>query len=133
MTGCVADVHLGKLVRRLRLLGLDCARDLSLDDPAIAGISAREKRILLTRDRRLLMRRIVTHGIFLHSDDPDTQTEQVLDRLDLQRSLRPFSRCSSCNGELSAVEKYEVEARVPPYTYATYDDFFECTRCDKVY
>jgi uncharacterized protein with PIN domain len=43
-TRFLADVHLGKLARRLRLAGLDPAYDPG------AELAARQSRILLTRD-----------------------------------------------------------------------------------
>ena len=129
----VADVHLGKLVRRLRLLGLDCLHDPGWDDPELAGISARERRILLTRDRGLLKRAVVTHGIYLHSDQPDKQVREVLRRLDLAASLRPFSRCTRCNGALEHVDKREVAARIPTRTRQHTDEYYLCRDCGKVY
>ena len=129
----VADVHLGKLVRWLRLLGLDCVHDRAWDDPELAEISAQQKRILLTRDRGLLKRAIVTHGIYLHSDQPDEQVREVLRRLDLTASIRPFSRCTRCNGTLNRVRKSEVADRVPERTRRQVDEYFRCSECGKVY
>src|SRR5438270_11640156 len=50
----VADGHLGKLARYVRLLGFDVAYTAMADDAAVLELSGREKRALLTRDRRLL-------------------------------------------------------------------------------
>ena len=129
----VADVHLGKLVRRLRLLGLDCLHDSGWDDPELAAISARENRILLTRDRGLLKRASVTHGVYLHSDQPDEQVREVLRRLDLTASIEPFSRCTSCNGTLERIDKQEVADRIPARTRQHTDEYYLCVDCDKVY
>ena len=52
------DVHLGTLARRLRLLGVDTAYESTdLGDPALAALSAAERRVMLSRDRGLLRRR----------------------------------------------------------------------------
>ncbi len=52
------DVHLGTLARRLRLLGVDTSYESTdLGDPALAALSAAEKRVMLSRDRGLLRRR----------------------------------------------------------------------------
>ncbi|HON80431.1 MAG TPA: Mut7-C RNAse domain-containing protein, partial [Spirochaetota bacterium] len=53
LTRFVLDVHLRKLARRLRLLGFDTDYDEHRDDPELAELSAKENRILLTRDRGL--------------------------------------------------------------------------------
>jgi hypothetical protein len=50
----VVDVHLGKLARRLRLIGLDTAYPLDAHDADLADLAHRERRILLTRDQALL-------------------------------------------------------------------------------
>lgn len=54
MTRFVADAHLGGLARLLRMAGFDTLYDNNFRDSKIAAISAREGRIVLTRDRELL-------------------------------------------------------------------------------
>ncbi len=129
----VADVHLGKLVRRLRLLGFDCLASPAWDDARLADISSRDRRVLLTRDRGLLMRAAVSRGIYLHSDQPTEQLRQVLRRLDLYRLASPMSRCLNCNGALAAVPRESVRGEVPPRTYAYAADYMRCSSCRQVY
>ncbi|GDY76662.1 hypothetical protein SAV31267_061470 [Streptomyces avermitilis] len=75
------DVHLGTLARRLRLLGVDTAYESTdLGDPALAALSAAEKRVLLSRDRGLLRRRELWAGAYIYSTRPDDQLRDVLDR-----------------------------------------------------
>ena len=73
----VADGHLGKLARNLRLLGLDTAYERDADDCRMLEIMAAEDRALLTRDRRLLMHSIVRHGYCPRSTDAEEQTREV--------------------------------------------------------
>ena len=127
------DVHLGKLARLLRLLGVDAALDPALDDPAIADRAAVEGRVVLTRDRRLLHRRRVVHGYCVRSDDPHTQAGEVLDRYDLRGGLKPFTRCLACNGVLRDVAKAEIEHRLEPLTRRYYHVFRRCDRCSRIY
>lgn len=54
------------------MLGFDCLYRNNYDDPELAQISHDENRILLTRDRRLLMRKQVIHGYCLRSSGPQT-------------------------------------------------------------
>jgi uncharacterized protein with PIN domain/sulfur carrier protein ThiS len=129
----IADVHLGKLVRRLRLLGFDCLFDPAWADPELARRSAADERVLLTRDRGLLMRSTVTHGVFVRSGDADEQVREVLRRLDLAAAIRPFTRCIRCNGALTVVPKAAVQDRVPPFTYQTIAEFVRCADCQTVY
>src|SRR5438874_13684767 len=58
----VADGHLGKLTRNLRLLGIDVAYIARADAVELLDIIARETRARVTRDRRLLLHSIVQHG-----------------------------------------------------------------------
>src|SRR5688572_6614060 len=63
------DNHLGRLAAYLRMLGFDCLYQNDYDDVELAGILQWDERILLSRDRRLLMRKVVTHGYCLRSLD----------------------------------------------------------------
>jgi hypothetical protein len=56
------DNHLGRLAAYLRMLGFDCLYEISYDDEELAERLQRDERILLTRDQRLLMRKVVRHG-----------------------------------------------------------------------
>ena len=132
-TRFVVDVNLGRLARLLRLLGLDVWWASNADDGTLVDVSLAERRILLTRDRGLLKRRAVTHGMFVHSDDPDEQTVEVIRRLDLGERLAPLTRCVRCNGELVAVGKDEVIDRLEPLTRRYYDDFVRCADCGRIY
>jgi len=137
-TRFVLDVHLGKLARHLRLLGFDTDYERFRDDPELAALSAREHRVLLTRDRRLLMRQIVQWGLILRSDQPLTQVEEVLNRLDLWEDIRPFTRCLACNGEIRPVPadgslSARMKDRIPPKVLAWCRDFYCCSACGRVY
>lgn len=134
----VLDVHLGKLAKYLRMLGFDSLYDCTMDDPELATLSHSTQRILLTCDRRLLMRNIVERGMLIRSREPFQQCVEVVDRLDLWNSFHPFSRCMECNGEVQNIEKssdaYEnIENLIPPKVKAQIDSFSYCPLCHKVY
>ncbi len=129
----VVDINLGRLARLLRLVGFDARCDRHLDDAALAAIGEEEHRIVLTRDRGLLKRRQVTHGLFVRADRPFDQIIEMLRRLDLGRQLAPFSRCLRCGGPLAAVRKADVLDRLQPMTRQHYDDFARCGSCGHVY
>lgn len=88
----VVDVNLGRLAWLLRLFGFDVWWSNDADDQTLAAIGAEQHRILLTRDRGLLKRRAVTHGLFVRPDDPEEQALGVIRRLDLTGRLAPLSR-----------------------------------------
>ena len=132
-TRFVLDVHLGALARRLRWLGMDCWYRRDADDAELARVAVDEARILLTRDRGLLRRRIVVHGYLPRADDPDAQTLEVAQRYQLTRHLDPGSRCVHCNGRLEAVDGDDVAEGVPPRSRAAFDAFARCRGCDRVF
>jgi len=129
----VVDVNLGRLARLLRLLGLDVRFDPALDDEALARVSCDERRVLLTRDRGLLKRRQVTHGLFVREDGPFDQVVAVVRRLQLAGRLAPFTRCLRCGGVLSPVDKAAVIDLLEPLTQRHYDDFHRCDGCGQLY
>ncbi|WP_306325336.1 Mut7-C RNAse domain-containing protein [Streptomyces venezuelae] len=126
------DVHLGTLARRLRLLGVDAAYESEdIGDPALAALSARERRVMLSRDRGLLRRRELWAGAYIYSDRPEDQLRDVLERF--APPLAPWTRCTACNGELSGADKDAVRERLERGTEKTYDVFAECVECGRVY
>jgi uncharacterized protein len=132
-TRFVVDVNLGRLARLLRVLGFDVWWSSDADDATLAEVSLDEQRILLTRDRGLLKRRAITHGLFVHSQHPEEQTLEVIRRLDLRQRLAPLTRCLHCNGKLAAVSKNEVIDQLEPLTSQYYEEFSRCAECGRIY
>ena len=129
----VVDANLGRLARYLRLLGFDCLYRNDCDDDAIAKIASEQQRTVLTRDRTLLQRRIITHGYFVRADMPKIQTKEVLKRFDLYRLIKPLTRCTRCNGKLVETDKQKIEHRLEPLTKKHYDRFLICSECSQIY
>jgi len=129
----VADAHLGGLARMLRMLGFDTLYDNHIHDDTIVALCEQDGRIVLTRDRELLKRRAVTHGCYVHALKPEAQLQEIVERLDLARSARPFALCLHCNVPLRPVDKASVVDRLPPRVQMHYDRFSICDRCGRVY
>jgi uncharacterized protein with PIN domain len=129
----VLDSNLGRLARYLRLLGFDCLYQNDYDDEAVANIADQGQRIVLTRDRALLQRKIITRGYFVRAVRPRPQVKEVLARFDLYRLVDPFNRCIRCNGDLQAVDKQAIEDRLEPKTREYFDSFRQCTACGQIY
>ncbi len=129
----VADAHLGQLAKQLRMLGFDVLYRNDFRDAEMARIAAAEGRVVLTRDRDLLIRKEIVHGCYLHARSSGAQLSEVLARFRLLGSVRAFSRCLNCNGALRVVAKSEVEQRVPPHSRKFYERFYECQDCARVY
>lgn len=129
----ILDANLGRLARYLRLLGFDCLYENDFDDDTVATLSSAQHRCVLTRDRALLQRRIITRGYFVRAVRPRLQVKEILSRFDLYRQVLPFSRCTRCNGSLRAVDKQLIEHRLEPKTRKYFDTFRMCTTCQQIY
>src|ERR1700739_1805291 len=129
----VVDVNLGRLAPLRCVPRLDVWWSSDADDATLADVSLGEQRILLTRDRGLLKRRAITHGLFVHSQDPEEQALEVIRRLDLRQRLAPLTRCLHCNGEWAAVPKDDVIAQLEPLTRQYYEEFSRCPECGRIY
>ena len=134
----IADVHLGKLARHLRLLGFDTDYNNNRDDPELARISSEQHRILLTRDRQLLMRKIVQWGVIIRSDDPREQIVEVIKKIDLWDEIHPFTRCLSCNGIIQRLPSQSslydsMKSLIPLKVQLWCKEYTYCPSCKKVY
>jgi uncharacterized protein with PIN domain len=129
----VLDNHLGKLAAYLRMVGFDTLYRNDFDDEELAQISNQEERILLTRDIRLLMRRVIVFGYWIREKEPGQQLVEVLQRYDLFGDIIPFKRCLHCNGSLQPVDKGKIIHRLEPLTKIYYDEFSICPDCDQIY
>lgn len=132
-TRFVLDTHLGRLAAYLRMFGFDTLYRNDYDDPTLADISANEHRILLTRDRQLLMRKQITHGYFVRETQPKKQLLEILGHFDLYRAQRPFICCMHCNGEIEPVAKEKIVSHLMPRTRAWCNEFRQCKQCRKIY
>lgn len=129
----VADAHLGRLAAYLRMLGFDTLYRRDYEDEELAQISVREKRILLTRDRGLLMRTVITWGYCLRATDPSRQLAEVVRHFDLTPSISPFRRCMHCNSVLQKTNKEAISDRLLPQTREHFHEFFSCPECHRIY
>lgn len=129
----IVDVNLGRLARYMRLLGFDCLYRNDYDDQSIAEISCKTQRIVLTRDRKLLKRKIITYGYFVRTDNPKAQVRETLRRFNLYTSFAPLTRCTHCNEKLISAEKPAITHRLKPLTRQYYNKFLICSGCNRIY
>ncbi len=124
---------LGKLAKWLRIAGFDVLYSNRYTDEELVSLSAREERVLLSRDTRLLVQRSVRHFIFLESDRVQEQMKQIFRTTATTAIPGLFTRCLTCNEALSDIDREEVRGRVPPYVFQTQENFKFCARCQKIY
>ncbi len=129
----VLDGHLGRLAAHLRMLGFDCTYHTENTDQRLAEIAHDEERILLTRDRRLLMRKSVDYGYCPRSMKPKEQLTEVVARYSLVEWMHPFKRCIRCNQILVNVDKEFILDRLQPLTQKYFNEFKICPDCQQIY
>ena len=132
----VVDVNVGRLAKWLRVMGYDSLFIPDADDGELLRIAREQNRTVVTKDRYILERRLVTAGhvrvVLVASDDFREQIRQVAETLGLD--LRNgFSLCIECNKPLRSIDKERVSDRVPPFVFTTQQHFYECPNCGKLY
>jgi hypothetical protein len=129
----IVDSMLGKLAKRLRIVGYDTYFDPKMDDHDILKLSKEEDRLIVTRDTQ--MAKIRGAKLFLlRSTDIKEQLKELSKlakiRLDSSRS---FSRCPECNTPVKDISKEEAKKIVPKFVYETLNKFSYCPKCKKAY
>ena len=127
------DRMLGKLAKKLRLLGFDTVYYPRIDEEKM--LKEVGERILLTRDREVYRKAAAMKMkvYYVESDDWRAQLRKLILDLDLYDEMKPFTRCVECNEVLIDAEPDEVKDRVPEYVYKTVERFKVCPKCGKVY
>lgn len=131
----LCDQMLGTLAKWLRVLGFDTfyANNTTTDEGLI-HIAKNEKRTIISRDKELIIRgknKNLT-AIEITSTDLDEQLNQVLKLIHIDEQY-VLSRCTLCNTILKAIEKSQVEGKVPEKVFENNDRFWFCKKCDKYY
>jgi uncharacterized protein with PIN domain len=120
----IVDHNVGEMAKWLRMAGFDALLFADADDVAIIAAALDEKRLLLTRDRRIMKRRVIVAGhiksVLVGSDRFPAQVRQVIRALELDKNrLHPFTICLKCNRRVEGRTKETVHDLVPPYVFLT--------------
>ena len=132
-TKFIADASLGDIAKLMRVLGFDVYFDASLSFHQLIEMSKKENRIILTKSKKNLKFKNITHGILVRDGTTLQQTKALIDFLDLKTRANPFSRCLCCNGRLEKISKERFLARIPPKTKAFGNDYAYCRVCEKIF
>ncbi|MEO0004921.1 MAG: Mut7-C RNAse domain-containing protein [candidate division WOR-3 bacterium] len=130
------DVMLGKLARRLRLLGVDVRYERGVKRIEAYRRAKAEGRMFLTRHHRF---KSMPDVIYINSDKVNEQVEQVREFLRMKPSEKReveggfLSRCSVCNEPLSKISREQARPAIPFYIYQIHTQFRRCPKCQRVY
>jgi uncharacterized protein with PIN domain len=138
VTRFVVNSHLGKLTKNLRMLGFDSIYQPETDITRLAELSENQGRILLTRNKKILMINKITRGLFVRSTHPKDQVVEILNRLELWSDCNPLKRCLTCNGNIFRVQQdmdhfKELQNVVPRSVLTWCHEYFYCNQCRKIY
>jgi len=132
-TAFMVDINVGKLARLLRMCGIDTRYEPELNEADLAEQVVTNRRILLSRNRDLLQRKIITWGHLVRAEQPEEQLAEVITLYGLEEAIKPFSRCLECNALLQPVEKTAILHRLEPLTKKYYQTFRICSDCNQIY
>lgn len=127
------DAMLGRTARWLRALGYDTAYEPDVEDADLVRRAVAERRIVLTKDRRLALEWRVGGVVVLEGEGPVEALREIDRRVGLEWPRDLFTRCLECNVELEEAAEREVEAKAPPRVRAEHDTFRRCPACERVY
>ncbi len=138
MSGCgeplFCDEMLARRGRWLRAAGYDVAiASPGERDGALLQRAAEERRLFITRDRRLLEHHAAAgRVILLQANTLAGQFAELSGRLAIDWLCKPFSRCLGCNSELIEADAQQ-RVRVPAEALREDERLLYCPRCDKSY
>ncbi|MGE5521583.1 MAG: Mut7-C RNAse domain-containing protein [Candidatus Dadabacteria bacterium] len=127
----IADVHLGRLARALRMLGFDTLYRNDYTKTEVVELAASQRRTVLSKDPAF--GKNSNPFIKIESDNWMDQLKQVLNACNLKNEIAPFTRCMVCNGMLVLVNKDEIAGKLEPNTRNYYHEFWQCENCSRIY
>ena len=98
----------------------------------LVDCARRERRVLLTRDTRLLRDPDLPLHLFVTSDHFREQLRQVAEAMPIAAGSF-LSRCLDCNRVLEEVTPEQARDRVPEFVWRSSPRFWRCGRCGKLY
>jgi uncharacterized protein with PIN domain len=130
----LCDEMLQRLGRWLRAAGYDTLiADGGKRDRDLLARAVRERRILVTRDRKLAEHRgAMGWVIVLRANNLDGCVAEVSEQLRIDWLLKPFTRCVVCNTELAPLPP-ALRSAIPQRLSSQRADLRHCPLCWKVY
>ncbi len=127
----ICDIMLGKLVKYMRILGLDTVSARSI--PELGAYSDTDE-LPYFFTKRNVQQIPYANWVFVKSDI-------ALDQLrEIKAVIKPYinkqnlmNRCIRCNSLLSDIGKDDIEGLVPEFIFHRYDRFKTCLSCRKIY
>jgi uncharacterized protein with PIN domain len=130
----IADRMLGKLAKELRMLGYDTIYYPGEDAYRLIKLAREERRVILTRNTKLLPKTTEDRIIRITEHRPSLQIKELIQTGYISLSEKNFfSRCLLCNALLDDLSRGEAEGKVPDFIFYQQKHFFRCPQCLRIY
>ena len=130
----LVDRMLGKLARELRMLGYDAIYYRGEDAHQLIHLARQEERIILTRNTKLILKKLEDRISTVTEDIPLLQLRELIRKgLISPDEENLFSRCLLCNALLDEIPREEAEGKVPDFILYEQKEFFQCPQCRRIY
>ena len=136
----IAEGELGRLAKRLVMLGFDCCYDGGMSLVNAMQKAALEERILLSRKPLTGTKR--TKVLRITSAYPNEQLLQIAAAFRLYETADPFSRCLVCNVRIEELKDYTSApdsmdngegVKVPESVIERGLVLYQCPECRRIY
>lgn len=130
----LVDRMLGKLAKGLRILGYDAAYYRGEDPNEFFRLARQEKRVILTRNTRLVPKQPEDRVVRVTVDQPVLQLKELIRTgwVCLNEEIL-FSRCLLCNALIEEIPREEAEGKIPDFIFCQKQAFFRCPQCLRIY
>ncbi|MBU0519779.1 Mut7-C RNAse domain-containing protein [bacterium] len=129
----MVDRDLFQLCKALRILGFDTLNRSDLAPREAMRHAVEERRIWIKEDMETVAPEYGVRYFVVHSIAAEDQLLELEAQYHLAQFAAPFARCLKCNVPISDVDKSSIENRVPERVFRSFDKFYKCKSCDRIY
>lgn len=128
----ILDNMLQGLARWLRFLGyrsfvienLHQLNQLFIDHPTA---------VFITESRKKIQKINPPNAFFMKESKLEDQLAILDSRFKIFENIELLSLCTLCNTTIAPVDKGTIKGKVPPAIWSSYDHFWICFKCQRIY
>jgi len=125
------DENLGRLAKWLRMLGYDTIVPKSISIDRKISLCIKERRIFLTRSKRIAKRREQFIRMMITEKSYKKQLYQLRELINFENELS--TRCLECNNFLQPIDTKFINNIVPEMVLNNFSKFKICRKCGKIF
>ena len=128
----LVDRMLFGLNRWLRFLGIpsimtDAKKDI---------ITLKDKysqSIFITSSKKHYQNYVEKFSYLIKTTTIEDQLKELNNKFQIFQRIELLSLCSICNQPVKKLEKNDIKHRIPPKVFETFNEFWECEYCNRIY